>query len=246
MIEKTRLKLGDCRAQAPNPEAVLDQICAHVRTLLRHRRATGNPWNLNDLVIDVQANEDTYQISQTDFGQPLAVITYDPNNPTWVPRLVKIYEPQNLVLNIPALPNSYASYAYLPWDGSNCTAQRVAFYWRNNIPYAQFWPTPNLQAAYRVRYLQNANNVNQQALAESPLPEEDTDLVITRSAISLLPTTQWMSPDTADGRSYNAERRRDLAMTLANDEREFARQFEAAVRITTGPRTYERWNPTVG
>jgi len=246
MIENTRLRLGTPRANAPDDQATLNAICSHVRTLLRHRRATGNPWNLNDLTIQVVPNNDTYQINASDFGQPLAVTTYDPTNPVWIPRLVKIYEPQNLVLNIPSYPNQFAANAYIPFDGSNCTAQRVAFYWRANVAYIQFWPLPNSNAQYRVRYLQSANGVNQASLSSSPLPEEDTDLVCTRAAVSLLAITDWMAPENAEGRSYNAEKRKDLAMTLANDEREFTRQFEAAVRITTGPRISQRWNPTVG
>ncbi len=246
MIENVRLRLGTPRANAPDDQATLNAICSHIRTLLRHRRASGNPWNFNDLIVSVQPNLDTYIVTNPDFGQPLAVITYDPANPVWVPRYVKIYEPQNLVLDIPALPNAYASWAYIPWDASNCTAQRVAFYWRDNIAYIQFWPLPQLAAQYKVRYLQSANNVNSMSLSTSPLPEEDDDLVCTRSAISLLATTDWMAPESPDGRTYNAEKRRDLMLALTNDEREFARQFEAAVRITTGPRIYHRWNPTVG
>lgn len=246
MIENVRLRLGTPRASAPDDQATLNAVCSHVRSLLRHRRATGNPWNLNDLTLQVVPNSDTYLINAADFGQPLAVTTYDPTNPVWIPRYVKIYEPQNLILDIPTLPNAYAANAFIPWDASNCTAQRVAFYWRDNQAYAQFWPQPNLNAQYKIRYLQGASNVNAMTLATSPLPEEDDDLVCIRAAITLLSISDWFSPDTNEGRSYNAEKRKDLGMTLANDEREFTRQFEAAVRITTGPRTYQRWNPTVG
>lgn len=244
MIENVRLRLGTPRAQAPDDQATLNAICSHVRTLLRHRRATGNPWNLNDLIVQVVPNNDTYAIVQPDFGQPLAVTTYDLGNPVWIPRYVKIYEPQNLILDIPSFPNSYASWAYFPYDGSNCTAQRCAFYWRDNVAFIQFWPLPQLNAQYKVRYLQGANQVNAMSLATSPLPEEDDDLVCTRAAVSLLAVADWMSPETPEGRSYNAEKRKDLGMTLANDEREFARQFEAAVRIVSGPRISQRWNPT--
>ena len=244
MIENVRLRLGTPRAGAPDDQATLNAICSHVRTLLRHRRATGNPWNLNDLIVQVFPDNDTYTITAVDFGQPLCVLTYDPTNPVWIPRYVKIYEPQNLILDIPTYPNKYAGWAYLPYDGSNCTAQRVAFYWRDNQAYIQFWPLPQLAAQYKVRYLQSANGVNSLSLSTSPLPEEDDDLICTRAAISLLAITDWFSPETPEGRSYNAEKRKDLAMTLANDEKEFARQFEAAVKITTGPRIYQRWNNT--
>src|SRR5258708_6585504 len=113
MIENTRLRLGTPRANAPDDQATLNAICSHVRTLLRHRRATGNPWNLNDLIVQVSAGNDTYTTNKADFGQPLAVIPFAPTTPVWVPRYVKIYEPQNLVLDIPALPQNQAAWAYV-------------------------------------------------------------------------------------------------------------------------------------
>ena len=239
-----RLRLGDPRGQAPNDQTVLNAVCSQIRNSLRFRRVTGNPWNFNDLIVQVVPQTDTYALTTTDFGQPLAVITHDPTNPAWVPRLVKIYEPQNLVLNIPALPNSYASWAYLPYDSSNCTAQRVAFYWCDNTPYIQLWPMPMLEAQYKVRYLQNADGVAQASLSSSPLPSEDDDLVELRAAVSLLPLAEWYEPSSKDGRTSNAEKRRDLAVTLANDERVARELFEATMRQPTGPRIYERWNPT--
>ncbi len=244
MTENVRLRLGDPRAQSPNDQAVLNQVCSQVRILLRHRRATSNPWNFNDLIVNVVPNVATYAITASDFGQPLAVTTYDPTNPVWIPRLVKIYEPQNLILNIPDLPNQYASYNYLPWDNSNCTAQRVAFYWRDNVAYIEVWPLPQLPAQYKVRYLQNAAGVSTMALAQSPLPAEDSDLVELRAALGLLAIAEWYEPSSKDGRAANAEKRRDLLVTLQADEREARRQFEAAMQQTTGPRIYERWNPT--
>lgn len=244
LCSNVRLRLGDCRSQSPNAQAVLNAVCTQIRNSLRFRRITGNPWNFNDLIVQVQANSDTYAISATDFGQPLAVITHDPTNPVWIPRLVKIYEPQNLVLNIPALPQNQAAWAYLPYDNSNCTAQRIAFYWRDNVPYIQLWPMPLQSAGYKVRYLQNANGVATASLASSPLPSEDDDLVELRAATSLLPLAEWYDPSSKDGRASNAEKRRDLATTLANDERTARELFEASMRQPSGPRIYERWNPT--
>lgn len=242
-----RLKLGDgLRAQAPNDQAVLDKVCFHIRSLKRFRRATGNPFDFNDLIVQVMPGNDTYQITATDFAQPLAVITYDPSNPVWIPRLVKIFEPQNLVYNIPEIPQSYAAWAYLPYDNSNCTAQRVAFYSRDNQWFIQVWPTPQLNAQYKVRYLQNANAVATGALTTSPLPDEDCDLVEIRSALSLLALAEWYDPSNKDGRMANAEKRRDLMTTLKADEQEAFALFEALVRTPTGPRLYQRVDFSVG
>lgn len=240
------MKLGFPRAQAPDDGAVLDKVCFHIRSLKRFRRATGNPFDFNDLIVQVIPNNDTYQITATDFAQPLAVITYDPTNPVWIPRLVHIFEPQNLVYNIPTIPNSYASNAYLPYDNSNCTAQRAAFYSRDNNWFIQLWPLPQLNAQYRVRYLQNANSVGSAALTTSPLPDEDCDLVEIRSALSLLALAEWYDPSTKDGRAANAEKRRDLMTTLRADEQEAFALFEALVRTPTGPRLYQRVRFDVG
>lgn len=244
MTENVRLRMGDPRAQAPNDQAVLNQVCSQIRILLRHRRATGNPWNFNDLIVNVVPNVATYAITASDFGQPLAVTTYDPTNPVWIPRLVKIYEPQNLILHIPEIPNQYAANNYIPYDGSWCTAQRAAFYWRDNQAFIELWPTPLQGAAYKVRYLQNADGVSSMSLAQSPLPAEDSDLVELRAALGLLAISEWYEPSSKDGRTANAEKRRDLLVTLQGDEREARRQFEAAMQQTTGPRMYSRYDPT--
>lgn len=245
MTENVRLRLGSPRSQAPDDQVVLNAVCSQIRALLRFRRVTGNPWNFNDLIVQLFPGTDTYAINATDFGQPLAVLSWDSNNPIWIPRLIKIYEPQNLILNIPPLPSAYAANAYLPFDGSNVTTQRVAFYWRDNQAYIQVWPLPNLNAQLKVRYLQNAESVSQASLASSPLPSEDDDLVELRAAISLLPLTEWWASDNLSGRSGNAEKRKDLAVTLANDERTARELFESITRQPTGPRIYRRWEGSI-
>lgn len=247
MVDNVRSnKLGGPRANAPDDGAILDKVCFHTRSTKRFRRATGNPWDFNDLIVQVVPGTDTYQITATDFAQSLAVITHDPSNPSWIPRLVRIFEPQNLIYNIPTLPAQWASYAYVPWDGSNCTAQRAAFYWRDNNPYIQLWPTPQLSAQYKVRYLQNTASVDNAALASEPAHQEDIDLIEIRSALSLLAIAEWWDGSTKEGRAANAEKRRDLMMTLKADEQEAFALFEALVRTPTGPRLYRRVDFTVG
>lgn len=245
MCSNTRLRLGDPRANRPGDFQLLNQVCTQVRTLHRHKRNTSNPWNFNDLVIDVTPNQATYQINQADFGTPLAVLSYAPQLPTWIPRLIPFFTPQNMPFDW-ALPNQLAAWGYLPPDGSQCTAMRCAFFWRDNLAFIEFQPLPQLQASYKVRYLQNvAGQVGQMALTQEPLPNEDCDLAETRAALALLPVSEWWSGDTQEGRVVNAERRRDLAVSLSAEERELTRQFEAAQLVTTGPRMTQRWSGTI-
>ena len=247
MMDNVRLRLGDSRAQAPNDAQLLNQVCSQVRNLQRFKRVTGNPWNFNDLILETNANDSTYQIALTDFGYPLAVLTWAPELSTWTPRLIKIYEPQNLALDIPIRGNDQlASFSYLPWDGSNATAQRCAFYWRNNVPFIEFWPAPTTSIAnYKIRYIQNSDGLDTAALSESPLSNDESDLAEIRSAIALLPLTQWMA-DEGNGIAYNQMKRKELAISLSAEEREATRLFEAIARVTSGPVIRQRWNPTVG
>lgn len=187
---------------------------------------------------------DVYQITVANFGTPLAVLSYDPTNPTWIARLIPFYTPQNMPFDWGQMQN--AAWNYTPGDGSNCTAQRCAFYWKQNIPYVEFLPIPQAVAQYKIRFLLSAAGVENMALAQEPLQSDDCDLVEVRSALALLAITEWQDPTTKDGRSYNAERRRDLSQTLQGEEAELRRQFEIGALITTGPHMQTRWNPCDG
>lgn len=240
-----RLRLGDPRAQRPGDAQLLNAVSTEIRTVKRHKSNTSNPWNFNDTIITVTPNQATYLINAVDFGVPLAVLTWAPEIPTWIARLVPIYQPQNMAFDW-GLPNSIAASSYYPYDGTNCTALRCAFYWRDNQAYIEVEPTPQLSASYKIRYLQSANQVNDTPLTSSPLTNEDADIVETRAALALLSVTEWMTPDTKDNRGYNAERRKDLFVTLTTTERELRRQFEAAQLQTQGDRLTMRFDPTVG
>ena len=244
MMESTRTRLGDPRSGRPGYAQLLQQVCSHTRRLLQQKRATSNPWNFAYLSIDVVSDEDIYQIQVSDFGTPLTVMTQS-TNPNHIVRLVDFYCPQNLNFSW-GLPQGYAAYAFPQYDGSFCTAQRVAFYWQDSNAFAQIQPIPKMSASYKIAYLRNASGVNAMPLTAEPLPAEDADVVELRSAQSLLSLTEWSDSSTADGRALNAERRKDLFVTLGKDEAEATRQFNAAQLITTGPRTTLRWTNVDG
>ncbi len=244
MCSSVRTRLGFPRAQTPNDAQLLNQICTELRIVKRHQSNTSNPWNLNDYIVDVQPNEGTYLIAASDFGVPLAVLSWAPDVPTWIARLIPIMQPQNMVFDY-AQPNNAALY-YAAWDGSNCTATRCAFYRRNNLAYIEFLPVPQQIASYKIRFLQSGNNINQMSLSESPVTNEDADIVEVRTALALLSTTEWQANDNKDGRAANAEKRKDLFTTLTVSERELRRQFDAAQLQTQGDRLTMRYNPTVG
>lgn len=243
LMDNVRLRLGDPRSGRPGDQALLNAVCTSIRTIRRHQRNTSNPFNFADTIVDIQPDEAVYSLTSTaDFGTPLAVLTWDPTNPNWVARLIPFFKPQNMPFDY-ALPNNAGQWGF-GWtgDGSNCTALRCSFYWNDQTPFIEFLPVPAFQCQYKIRYLQSANGINDLALTEEPISNEDADICEVRAALSLLAVTEWNAPDSPNGRAANAERRKDLSDTLQGGERELRRQFEAAQLITTGPRTTVRWS----
>ncbi len=242
MMGNTRLRLGEPRASRPSDALLLQQVCSHTRTLLRHKQNSGNVWSYGDIPIEVSPQESTYLINVPDFGTPLAVMTSNPSNPNHIVRIVPFSSPQNLYYNW-GLPNNYGVF-FFDYDGSNCSAERCSFSWQNNQAYIEFLPLPQLPAIYTVRYLQNANNVDGMALSQEPVEDADCDLIEIRSAKSLLSNSEWMAADSAEGRAYNSDKRKELLVTLRDDEMLAQRQFDAAQLITTGPRIHNRFDMT--
>lgn len=244
LMGNVRLRLGDPRGQRPNDFQLLHQVTTQTRVVKKHRHNTGNVWDYNDLQVQVTPNLARYQITESDFGTPLAVISFSTLS-TWIPRSIPFFGPQNLPYDWGLMSNIIAS-GYLPYDGSNCTALRCAFFWQGNDVFIEFEPLPLLQATYQVRYLQNSDSTYSAALTSTPQVTEDSDLIEVRAAIALLAITEWNAGDNKEGRAANAERRRDLAVSLSAEERELTRQFEASVLNFSGPKLYDRWNPCVG
>jgi len=125
----------------------LNAISSELRTVKRHESNTSNVWNFNDTIVSVAPNQTTYLINVVDFGVPLAVLTWAPQLTTWLPRLIQIYQPQNLYYGYNQPPQLAGYWNWLGYDGSNCTAERCAFYWKDGQCYIEFVPTPNSQQA---------------------------------------------------------------------------------------------------
>jgi hypothetical protein len=79
------------------------------------------------------------------------------------------------------------------------------------------------------------------ALTQEPVEDADSDLVEIRSAKSLLSNSEWMAGDSIEGRAYNSDKRKELLVTLRDDEMLAQKQFDASRLITTGPRIHNRW-----
>jgi hypothetical protein len=236
MMDNARTHLADPRSSCPGDSQLLQKTCLHIRVLLRAKQNVSNQWNFGETFVDITPGEDTYQITDAAFGTPLVVTTV-PENTNQIVRIIPFSCPQNLNYSWGYSQNSAAFWP--SYDGSNCNAMRCAIFWQNNLPYIRFLPTPEMSpASYKIQFLQNANQVGIASLNSSPLMDQDCDLVEVRTAKSLLAVAEW------DGNNgpQNAEKRKDLFVTLGNDEKLTYEQFLIANRLTTGPKITNRWS----
>lgn len=240
MMSNVLLRLGDPRSNLPGEFQLLQQVCSQTRTVLRSKRNSGNPWNFADTQVETSPGESTYQIGVNDLGTALAVLTFnDFGNSNFVVRRIPFYLAADINTTEYSLPANAGQWSafYSPND-PNHAALRCSITWRaNSIPYIEFLPVGDQAATYTIRYLQSASGVDADALPTEPVPAEDCDLIEIRAAKSLLPLTQWEG----NNEPANAAKRRELFVSLADDERLAWEQFNAANLVTNGPSVKTRW-----
>lgn len=236
-------RVGSCRNRLRHPRAnrpgdgdCLRSLCDHTKILRAKRKNTGLPWDLADKKIYVVADKAKYQIGDVRFGTPLAVLTSDDSDPSHFQRLIPFYSPQNTAWNW-GLPNDAGTFTY-NWDSSNHSAQRVAFYWSNGVPYLEFQPIPKASCVYLLRYV-IGNSVDAMSLSDPlSLGEVGDTLAEIRAAKSLLEFADW-----EDSEKENVARRQRLFITLSGDEQLFDQQYTSEVLIHTGSIIGSLWSP---
>jgi hypothetical protein len=235
-IGAIRDRLRHPRANRPGDGDCLRSLCDHLKILRAKRRNTGKPWDFADKKINVQANKAKYQVGDNRVGVPFAILTLDESNPNHYQRLVPFFSPQNLAFNW-GLPNNVATWN-VNFDGSTHSAERVAFYWSNGVPYCEFQPTPALPATYLFRFVVG-DSVDMMSLAEDlSLGEVGDTLAEIRAAFSLLEFAEW-----EDNKTENKELRTGLGITLDWEEKLAASQFDAAALIPIGSNVGQLWMP---
>lgn len=238
-IGNVRDRLRHPRANRPGDSDCLRSLCDHTKTLRAKRKNTGLPWDLADKKINVVSDKAKYQINDVRFGTPLAVLTIDDTDPSHFQRLIPFFAPQNLAFQW-GLPNDAGTFTY-NWGSSNHSAQRVAFYWSNGIPYLEFQPLPKASATYLLRYV-IGNSVDAMSLSDPlSLGEVGDTLAEVRAATSLLPFADW-SDDSAE----NKDRRKELGTTLNWEDGLLLQQYDADVIIHTGSTIGHLWSPEEG
>ncbi len=220
----TRLLLDEPRPQQPSSRRILLAVVQALQSFYSQLENTGQAWSLKpDYSLVVSSNTADYLLAvDSSYGKPIQVLTAYPSNQSFIPRYVEFREFSAMNFDWP-YPVNLA--AWILNDGSNCTAMRMAFYYRDDgTRWVRVLPQPQLSATYTVTFASGdfAANIN---FETSPVLSQFHSLIELWAAESVLPSCQW-----SDDAKYNADHRRELALSLKNDEARIADEFQRYCR----------------
>lgn len=216
MVQVVRMVCAEPRPQAPATRAIFNSVLRTTQSLFNQLSNTNHAWATGETVLTVTPNVEDYDIGEADFGKALSIITINAANPSHIERLVDFFEVQNISVDW-NLPNDAGNWM-INWDGSNHTAQRMAFFRQagQDNTYVRVKPVPKHIAEYRILY-SIGNWVDAASLNSSPLLSEHHHLIAVRAALNVLPLCSWW-----DEEVLNQNRRKELALSLKNEEALYA------------------------
>ncbi len=224
MAISTRILCDEPRPQRPSAHRVLMAVTQKTQSFYSRLENTGQAWSLKpDYSLNVSGNTSDYLLAIDDsYGKPIQVLSTYTSNPSYIQRYIPFRDFSSMNFDWP-YPVNLASWVMN--DGSNCTAMRMAFYYRDDgSRWVRILPQPQLSAIYIITFASGdwAANIS---LETSPVLSQFHSLIETRAALSVLPSCQW-----EDDQKYNMAHRRELAEGLANDEVGLAQEWDLYCR----------------
>lgn len=234
MCSVVRLLADDPLPQKPSLRRILLAVTQSTQSLYNRLANTGQAWSLkSDYTLVVSSNTSDYLLAIDDsYGKPIQVLSYYPSNQAYIQRPIDFVEFQDLNFQW-SYPVNMAN--YIMNDGSNCTAMRMAFYYKDDgTRWVRILPQPQLTASYLITFA-SGNWVSSAAIEDSPVLSQFHPLVEYWATESILPSCQWMADQ-----SYNMAHRKELAVALKNDENRITDEFERYCRSIVDDRMGER------
>lgn len=234
MAQAVRLRTDEPLPNRPSNRRILQAVTDATQSLYNRLENTGAAWSLKaDYTLNVSANTSDYLLAIDDtYGKPIQVLTSYPTNQSYIQRFVDFVEFQDLNFNW-GLPVNISSWMFT--DGSNCTAQRMAFYYKDDgTRWVRVLPEPNLSAQYLITFA-SGDWMSSAGLDDSPVLTQFHMLPEIWAATSVLPSCQWGSDQ-----RYNMDHRREIAAALKNDEMRVMDEFERYCRNLVDDRITER------
>lgn len=217
---------------------ILRVVLASGQSVYNRLTNSNKAWNTGSVQLVVTPSEQdiTLDVPST-FGKALQVVTTDESNPSHIQRDIPLYEVDNLNHNWYA-PNDVAAWGW-DVDGSGCTAQRMAVFNLNGIWQVRVLPIPQTNAIYSMLF-SVGDWMSTAALADIPILPQHHHFIEVRSAIALLPLCEWHDDSTEEGRAMNSEKRKELAMSLQFEERQYAEDFLHTTQSLRGSKIVRR------
>lgn len=200
--------------------AVLDSV----QNFYSRLENTGQAWSLKpDYLLNVSSQTSDFVLAVDDsYGKPVQVLTYYPQNPSYVQRFVEFREFSDMNFDW-GLPVNISSWMFT--DGSNCTAMRMAFYYQDDgSRWVRVLPQPMLQAQYLISFA-SGDWASTAAMESSAVLTQFHSLVEIWAAQSILPSCQWWEDE-----DKNMAHRKEIMVALKNDEMRIADEFDRYCR----------------
>jgi hypothetical protein len=236
LLRGVRIHARDPRAQQPSDRTLLHLLSVQIQNFLTELNIYGNNYSVDETQITVTPNTGEYLIGVEGFGKPIEVRTLNAGDPAYTERTVDFFELGDLHYQWD-LPNNFGQ-AY--WqDGSNHSTQRIAFYRRRGNIYARVLPVPAQSAKLNIIYQVGVFG-STTPLDEDVLMPEHHALLEVRTALVALPHCEWF-----DDESMNQARRKELALSLADQRDALTKVFRANIvnqTASTEPDYREVWS----
>lgn len=224
MCQQTRLLCDEPLPQRPSGRRVLQAVLANTQNFYSRLENTGQAWSLKpDYSLQVSPGTTDFLLAVDEsYGKPVQVLSTYLQNPSYIQRYIPFREFASMQFDWP-YPVNLASWIWT--DGSPCTAMRMAFFYRDDgTRWVRVLPMPQLTATYTITFA-SGDWVSTSAIDSSPVLSQFHALVETWSAESILPSCQWWGDE-----KMNQNHRKELAMSLKNDEVRYADEFDRYCR----------------
>lgn len=224
MAQAVRLRTDEPLPNHPSNRRILQAVTDATQSLYNRLENTGASWSLKaDYTLTVSSNTSDYLLAIDDsYGKPIQVLTYYPSNPSHITRFVDFVEMQDLNFDW-AYPVNVSS--WMMTDGSNCTAMRMAFYYKDDgSRWVRVLPQPQLSASYLITF-SSGDWMSSAGLESSPVLSQFHMLPEIWAAQSVLPSCQWGADQ-----KYNMDHRREIIAALKNDEQRIDDEFSRYCR----------------
>jgi len=227
MCSNVRVLTDSPLPQKPSLQRILMAVVQATQSFYSQLENTGTSWVIKpDYTLTVANGVSDYLLAiDNSFGKPVQVLTYYPQNPSYIQRYVEFRVFNDMNFDWPYPVNISA---WMWTDGSNCTAMRMAFYTKDDgTNWVRVLPQPQLSASYLITF-QGSDWTSNASLEDSPILSQFHSLIELWAAQSILPSCQWKDDD-----NYNMAHRKEIALALKNDEARITDDFRQYIRSTT-------------